>query len=319
MLKKLRLINYKGYKDTTISFSPTLTGIVGISDSGKTALLRAIRLVKDNKPAGFSYKSHFAKPEDKTKVIIDVDDSTIEFMKSSKDKHYKINNGKPFRKMKHSNVPEEVSALLNIKDINIQYEFDDPFLVRGSKPEIARAISRAVKTDIIEKARTKIRKDGNDLKGKLKYINEDIEDIEARLESLKKLDKVKSIIEEYMQLKELLEEKEERYEDIQTLFSKIKKKKKKIKRTKKLISNIKPLLEELSKINDKAKRLRSKKELLSQIKLEESWIKKTKVLHNLKISSYIKALIEFGECPTCFGDLDKKTVRRIKDELKARV
>lgn len=51
---KLRIQNFQAHKDTTIEFD-RITTIVGPSDIGKSAVLRALKWVAKNEPNGTSF------------------------------------------------------------------------------------------------------------------------------------------------------------------------------------------------------------------------------------------------------------------------
>lgn len=51
---KLRIQNFQAHKDTTIEFD-CITTIVGPSDIGKSAVLRALKWVAKNEPKGTSF------------------------------------------------------------------------------------------------------------------------------------------------------------------------------------------------------------------------------------------------------------------------
>lgn len=51
---KLRIQNFQAHKDTTIEFDRIAT-IVGPSDIGKSAVLRALKWVAKNEPKGISF------------------------------------------------------------------------------------------------------------------------------------------------------------------------------------------------------------------------------------------------------------------------
>lgn len=48
ILKKIRLINFRGYKDTEIKFSPNLNVIIGRNDVGKSTILEALAIFFEN-------------------------------------------------------------------------------------------------------------------------------------------------------------------------------------------------------------------------------------------------------------------------------
>lgn len=52
---KLRIQNFQAHKDTTIEFDRITTIVGGPSDTGKSAVLRALKWVVKNEPKGTSF------------------------------------------------------------------------------------------------------------------------------------------------------------------------------------------------------------------------------------------------------------------------
>jgi exonuclease SbcC len=314
MLKKLQLINFQGHKKSTIVFSPRITGIIGLSLAGKTSIVRGIKFVKDNRPLKFRFHSHFAPKGSATEVILDFDDSTITSKKTTKTHIYQIDDQQPLRKF-GKGVPIEVTEILNIDDINIQYEWDDPFLIRGSHPEIARAISRAVNTDVIEKAISKIKKEKNILTHERRFTKADVEEKSTRLESLAALDDIEPLIKRAKKIGKAIDKLGEEFDELEKMKIDIEKTQNKINKTKNMLK-AKPLLNQAEDIDAEIENLKTEKSDLEQIGTITSWINVAEKTHGKFVSQYIKALRNLGKCPTCFGPLNEKTIRRIKSEIR---
>ena len=74
MLEKLRIINFQKHEDLTVSFDDRITTIVGPSDVGKSAVLRALRWVLTNQPDGSGF---IREGEKNASVVLRVDGRTI--------------------------------------------------------------------------------------------------------------------------------------------------------------------------------------------------------------------------------------------------
>ena len=82
MLKSLKIENFQSHPDTEVEFADGVTAFVGESTHGKSAILRALKLLWYNKPNNISYISHWAKF---TRVTIDQNDSIIIRYRDKKD------------------------------------------------------------------------------------------------------------------------------------------------------------------------------------------------------------------------------------------
>lgn len=74
MIKQLNIQNFQSHVDTTLEFSDGCNIIVGNSDSGKTAIIRALRWLVFHKPTGDEMRSHWGG---KTKVELFIDDAHV--------------------------------------------------------------------------------------------------------------------------------------------------------------------------------------------------------------------------------------------------
>lgn len=119
MIESVKLKNFQSHKENTFSFTKGVNAIVGPSDSGKTAILRALRWLIWNRPLGDAFRSDWGGD---TEVTVTVDGQLITRYKHDNKHGYKI--GKIDLKAIGTDVPEEVSTILNIDEINLQQQFD---------------------------------------------------------------------------------------------------------------------------------------------------------------------------------------------------
>ena len=136
MIQKLHILNFQSHRDTALEFHPGVNVIVGASDSGKTAILRALRWLIWNRPNGEDFRSDWGGD---TEVHLTVDDVEIRRVKA-KENGYAIQQ--PDGRWKvllafGTKVPEDIQKALNIDDTNLQKQFDSPFLISSSPGEVA--------------------------------------------------------------------------------------------------------------------------------------------------------------------------------------
>lgn len=133
MIKTLRIRNFQSHKDTFIEFDPGVNVITGPNMSGKSAILRAIRLVISNQPGGSEFISWDAS---KSEVTLECNDSVITRIKGNRTNEY-ILDGSTFSGFGRA-IPEEISRALGTVPIYIDdrpYELNyadahaSPFLV----------------------------------------------------------------------------------------------------------------------------------------------------------------------------------------------
>jgi exonuclease SbcC len=156
MLKSISLQNFQSHKNTELQFDPGVNVIVGPSDSGKSAVLRATIWTIFNRPSGESFKSYWGGD---TVVNIVLEKETISREKG-KENLYIISSSdlkKPVEfKAFGQKIPNEISDLFNISNINVQKQMDAPFLLSLTPGEVGRILNQAVKLDIIDIAQKNI-------------------------------------------------------------------------------------------------------------------------------------------------------------------
>lgn len=126
--------------------------IVGDPQNGKTAILRALDLLRTNRPSGFRYHSHFAEGP-ATIVKVEVPEGSVAFSKVGTTASYSVvENGTESKfPTAGTSVPDKVTELLNLQDLNVQGQLDPHFLIADSPADIAREINRITNIDLVDK------------------------------------------------------------------------------------------------------------------------------------------------------------------------
>jgi exonuclease SbcC len=176
--------------------------IIGNSDAGKSAILRAIRWVLFNRPSGESFRSWWGGT---TKATIFTNDQKITRIRGKQNGYFL--NGKLLEAVR-SDVPDEVSKALNMSEINIQRQHDKVFLFSDSPGEVARHFNEIAHIDDIDYAtkniQSWIRKTNQEIEvtnNQITNYTEDLkkysnlESLEYQVSELEKLDQRKQEIE----------------------------------------------------------------------------------------------------------------------------
>ena len=156
MIKSIHLQNFQSHKDTKIELSDGVNAIVGKSDSGKSALFRALYWVIYNKPGGDAFRSYWGG--DTAVTIALTDGTTITRKRTDKDNCY-ILNGKELRAFGSGEPPKEIQDALCIGNVNVQTQMDAPFLLGSTGGEVARYLNKIVNLDIIDTTISNINKE----------------------------------------------------------------------------------------------------------------------------------------------------------------
>jgi exonuclease SbcC len=153
MLTSLHITNFQSHKESHLEFNPGVNVIIGESDSGKTAILRALRWVLTNRPGGDSFRSSWGGD---TSIGIWTENNLIVREKIGTNNIYRL--GDTEFKAFGTEVPEEIQDALNMNEINVQNQLDLPFLLRDSPGQVAAHFNKIAHLDAIDKSMQLIEK-----------------------------------------------------------------------------------------------------------------------------------------------------------------
>lgn len=159
MIRNLRVRDFQSHRDSSLDFCPTLNAIVGSSDSGKSALLRALFWVWSGRPSGTSFIRNAAGEKTKrgrqkvgTAIVdIDVTDSPHISRIRNEDDNICTLGETTFAKLGRD-TPAEVLAALRLQPINIQRQLDPPFLLLDSPGAIAAVFNKHTNLERVDDA-----------------------------------------------------------------------------------------------------------------------------------------------------------------------
>jgi len=227
MIRQLSIRNFQSHKDSVFDFVDGVNALTGTSRHGKSAVLRAINWVANNRPSGEDHISWWCWNEKEkqiapTEVIIITDKHEIKRIRSAEANSYVI-DGKPLDAVK-TDVPKEISDALGFSETNIQAQMDRPFLISESSGEVGRFFNRIVKLDSIDNFQAMLESKKRKTKADLDMNKGNLERVEKELAGFKWVERAKILIEELGRLekketellakKTVLEESMNRYEEI---------------------------------------------------------------------------------------------------------
>lgn len=203
MLKSLKIKNFQKFSKMLLEFSPTLTTIIGSSDSGKSSLFRALQWVVLNKPSGVGFLKHGTAD---TRVRLTTDTHRIERSRIASDNAYFLDGNK--YKSFSTGVPEDLQTALGMTALNFQSQHEPLFWFSLTPSALSAEINRLVDLESIDyvnkKLRAKERSVSHQIEKKEEFIAADTKELRA-LEGLEDLDEALTKIEELAKSKERLE------------------------------------------------------------------------------------------------------------------
>lgn len=210
-IKEITIKNFQSHELTHLVFDAGVNTLTGASDSGKTAIIRAISWALFNDLTGDYYVRKGTN--DSSVKIVFSDQFTILRGRKGNKNYYDITL--PDGKTKHyegigSKVPPEIYEYTGIKKINlddrneialnIASQLESPFLLSESPGYKSTALGKLAGVDIVDNAHAKLRRDIYGLQSKHKlYLDEkakeeklleefsDLEYAEKKLQTIKEL------------------------------------------------------------------------------------------------------------------------------------
>jgi len=252
MITGLHITNYQSHKDTGLAFSKGINAIVGVTDSGKSGIFRALDWVCNNNPSSGS-PSWWA--DDDMQVELQLDDCLV-VRKKGKQNLYELYTPttegelsvEQFKSFGQG-VPDAIQTAINLSPVNWQSQFDSHFLLSNTPGEVARRLNEVAHLEVIDigtaNIASMIRRNNSALTLLQEELGEDKEAVEA-FSYLPKLEKLVNRYETAEQKKQVIVEDRE---EIHRLVTGIRLKKKESARAKRILG-VKPKLEELVKLAD---------------------------------------------------------------------
>lgn len=278
MIQKIEINNFQSHQNSVLDFHPGINIIIGTSNEGKSAILRSIEWVVNNRPLGLSYISHWNitkddKIMDQAIVKIIINDNEI-IRKRSDDFNGYIVNGKKLET--GSEVPYEIKNIFNFTDVNIQKQFDSPFLLSKGAGEVARYFNETIKIDDIDQMLSLAEKKKRKSKSDLKYIQEDLKETEDNLKKLEWIDEAGRLLKRIERINDRIKKTDDNINILDELLNKKINIEKRIKGV-----NLDSIKNYIDKINDLNNKLIEQNKIF--VLLNELYDKKIEIEKRIKL------------------------------------
>jgi len=197
MIKSLTLRNFQSHKDTYLEFHPGLNVIIGETDSGKTAIIRAWKWLTRNRPSGNEFRSTWGGD---TEVIAAMEGNVISRLRTKSDNQYQLNDTL-FEAVK-TDVPDEIIQVLNVNEINLQQQLDSPFLLSKSPGAVAEHFNKVAHLDQIDTGLKNVQSWIRSLEQDTKSDQKRVQELQEELHQFDHLEKMEVEIEVLEQLEQ---------------------------------------------------------------------------------------------------------------------
>ena len=167
MISAVRLTNFQCHSDLLVELDEHVTVIIGPSDSGKSAVIRALRWAALNVPVGCMIRDGAKQ----AKVELTVDGRKIVRSRGSENA-YSL-DGKEFRAFR-SDVPSDIATLLNLTDANFQSQHDPLYWFSSTAGDVSRQLNAVVNLNVIDRTLSEATREVNRCKTILENAEENL-------------------------------------------------------------------------------------------------------------------------------------------------
>ena len=224
MISKIEIRNFQSHKNTTLDFTNGVNVFCGESDNGKTAIIRAIRWVAENRPLGTDKLNSTWNDTFKDDMSVKLwlsDDVWVERIRNKS-----LNGYRYFRDGKEvtleatgTDVPQVIIDILRLNDVNFQFQMDAPYLLSMSASEASKYFNKIIHLDTIDETLSVADSDKRNLNSEKKVVESDIKKYKQKLEELEWLDDAENILIRIEKYDSLIQVKEDSIGDLEASIS----------------------------------------------------------------------------------------------------
>lgn len=178
MIRKLILKNFQRHKKLVVRFG-RITTIVGATDAGKSAIVRALRWSLLNRPAGTPFMRRGA---DHCRAAVSVDEHRVTRSRRKSRNSYKLDDEE--YTAFGNNVPDPVAEVVNVCEDNFQKQHDAPYWLSLSPGELSRALNEVVDLEVVDRTLRNLNREVRSAKSTVEVTTERLAEAKAERERL---------------------------------------------------------------------------------------------------------------------------------------
>jgi predicted nucleic acid-binding Zn-ribbon protein len=185
MLEKLVITDFQAHEKLVLKFGPGVTTLIGRTDRGKSAVIRAVSALALNSPSGAGVVRHGAE---KFRIALLFDG----FVKVVRTRGEKVNayslsvegDVKSFAAF-GTKVPEPIADALRIGEDNFQFQFDGHYWFSETASAVGKRLNGLVDLELIDDMMSEIASNVRSSKAKVGVLKEQLETAVAKVEKLR--------------------------------------------------------------------------------------------------------------------------------------
>lgn len=199
MINSILLENFQSHPSTELELHPGVNAIIGASDKGKSATIRALRWCAYNEPSGTAHISDWIKTKkgaiqagERCAVTVRKGSDVVTRYRDSEGNGYTL--GASSYTAIGADVPEQIKEALGLGEVNLQLQMDKPFLISESAGEVARFFNRAIKLEEIDKALTVAEAKKRESNASIRTLETQLSEAKAKLETYSWVERAEALL-----------------------------------------------------------------------------------------------------------------------------
>ncbi len=189
MIKKLFIKNFQKHARLEIELDPSVTTIIGRTDSGKSAIVRALSMILFNDARGKAFVRH---GQSDAVVGLEFEDGTRVVRTKGKKNEVKLDQA--VFKAFNNQYPPEIVELLNVdEELTIQHQHDPIFWLSDSSGNVAKKLNRIVDLKIIDETLASLKRKLREAGTKVKIFDEELLKAQAKASAFAPLEELDEI------------------------------------------------------------------------------------------------------------------------------
>jgi DNA repair exonuclease SbcCD ATPase subunit len=200
-IRQATIKNFQSHKHTVFNFHAGVNVVIGETDKGKSAIIRSLGWLIRNRSEDRGFRSRWGG---KTDVEAVFSDGKVVSRVQDKDNAYYLydtteNIDEEYKAFK-KDIPEDIVNALNMGDINIQSQFDPPFLLADSGGDVAKLLNKIANLSDIDTSISNIRKEVLANAAEIRKYEEQVITLEEQKESFQYIPAMEKAVTQYEEL-----------------------------------------------------------------------------------------------------------------------
>lgn len=301
MLKKALFTNFQIHKRKLITFSKTVTTIIGPTDRGKSALLRGLAWLFFNQPSGTEF---IRDDSNSASVKALIDGHTIERQRSKSKNIYKL-DGETFKSFGTGGVPDPIEDLLKVNQDNYQTQIDPYFWLSLSPPQLSRELNQIVDLSLVDRTLSYLASKVRSKKAEKGIISDRLKEAKQKVEETKYVLDLKKDLDYLEQLNQESSRIAQQISRLRVAITRVQENTKRLKKAKQQTKELTQEFEHLTDLQNKSRELHSKitplEDLINLISQQTESINVKR--QELKTTETLIHKMLKGRCPVCGNEI----------------